>query len=239
MKYTERYKIKWHDTDADRKVRPSMLLVYMQETANLQFVDAGESLDSIRDRTGMAYILSKLRLKIYKPLFAYEDISVETWICPSRGYSSVRCFRINRGGETVAEGDSVWAIIDLADKKLCRADSVNTPFEPDEPLTLDVPNHAKIPRDLTPEQVGKRTILYSDIDYNMHMNNTRYPDMLCDYMPYEKISHIRSMSLSYLHEAALGDTLDIMRADDGKSYYFKTVNQNGTVCLEATVICDE
>jgi hypothetical protein len=45
------------------------------------------------------------------------------------------------------------------------------------------------------------------------MNNTRYADMLCDYMPLEDIPKIKGISLSYLHEAAFGDTVKVTAPD--------------------------
>ena len=34
MKYTEHFLTKWHDTDPDLIIRPSQVLMYMQECAN-------------------------------------------------------------------------------------------------------------------------------------------------------------------------------------------------------------
>ena len=70
----------------------------------------------------------------------------------------------------------------------------------------------------------------------MHMNNTRYADMLCDFMPYEDISKIKGISLSYLHEAAFGDTVKIYCTKNDNKFDFRTVNENGIVCLEAEII---
>ena len=86
------------------------------------------------------------------------------------------------------------------------------------------------------ELLGERRIVYSDLDYNMHMNNTRYADMLCDFMPLEDIPKIKGMSLSYLHEAALGDTVKVYTKKTDDRYSFRTVNQNGITCLEAEVL---
>ena len=66
MVYTERYKTRWHDTDASRKLHPSEILTYMQETANRQFVNAGRDLDGERDTKHIGFILSKISLDFYK-----------------------------------------------------------------------------------------------------------------------------------------------------------------------------
>lgn len=234
MKHTENFKIKWHDTDAARKVRPSEILVYMQETANLQLEKSGASLDALRDNDGLAFILSKIKLVFHAPLFSYDEISVRTWTCDSRGYTFNRCFDIYRKDELIAEAISFWALLDIRERKLVRCDRFSLGVEPDAPLELDVPRRIKPPQS-EPEIIGTRDIRYSDIDYNMHMNNTRYPNMLCDFMPIDEIENITQMTLEFVHESALGDTLTFFRARIEDGYYFKTLNTDGVTCLIAEV----
>ena len=235
MKYTENYKIKWHDTNADRNVRLSQYLVYMQETANLQLRANGTSLDSVRDEMRLGFILSKIKLVFKKQLSAYEDISVSTWTCPSRGFTFSRCFEIEREGEKVAEAISFWALLNIDTRMLTRVDGFDLGLESDEPLDIAVSRRIK-PSAEELKLLGKREIRYSDIDYNMHMNNTKYPDMICDFMPTDKIADITEMTLEFLHESALGDTLSFYGANEDGRYYFKTVNENGDTCLVAEVV---
>lgn len=236
MKYTERYTVKWHDTDASRRVRPSELLVYMQETANRQFVCTGRDLDKERDTSRIAFILSKISLDFIEPVYAYEEIEVETFTCESRGFSFNRGFRILRGGKEVARGASVWALVNIDEGKLLRADAYDVGFENEPIVVTNAPLRIKMPRPDEFSSVGKRKIVYSDIDYNMHMNNTRYPNMLCDFMELPDTERISGMSLSYLNEAALGDEIEILRAKTEDAYFFKTVNKEGKTLLEAEVI---
>ena len=89
------------------------------------------------------------------------------------------------------------------------------------------------------ETVGTRTIGYSDTDFNRHMNNTRYPDMICDFLPgMADGRRVTSMSLSFVKEAALGDTLTVHRApmvDTPNGFLVRTTRQDGQTCLEAAV----
>ncbi len=236
MKYRERYTVKWHDTDASRRVRPSELLVYMQETANRHFTHVGRDLDKERDTSRIAFILSKISLDFLEPVYAYEEIEVQTFACDSRGFSFNRGFRILRGGEEVARGASVWALVNIDEGKLLRADAYDVGFENEPIVVTNAPLRIKMPR---PDEffcVGKRKIVYSDIDYNMHMNNTRYPNMLCDFMELPDIERISGMSLSYLNEAALGEEIEVLRVRTEDAYFFKTVNKEGKTLLEAKVI---
>ena len=236
MKHTEKYKVKWHDTDASRRVRPSKILEYMQETANLQFVRHNKDLDKERDESGVAFILSKMCLDIHAPVYAYENIEVETFTCHSQGFSFNRCFRILREGEVVAEALSVWALVNIRTGKLLRADEYDVGFENEPTLTLTSPARIKMPQRDAFFEVGKRRVAYSDIDYNMHMNNTHYPDMLCDFMDISDTKRIAGISLSYLREAALGDELTVLCAKESDRYFFRTLSPDGKVCLEAEVL---
>ena len=240
MIFAEKYTTTWHDTDAFRRVRPSQMLVYMQEVSNHHMRECGMSLDELRDKRKLAFILSKIRMQIFAPLYAFEQIEVQTWTCPSRGFVIRRCYRIVRGEDVIAVADTVWALVNTESRELVRYEECGEyDFVDEEPAALELPLRFRLPAGAEPVSVGKRRIVYSDLDYNMHMNNTRYPDMLCDYIDIDQTGKIKGFVLSYLHEAAYADTLDVrMHKQDG-SAYFRTVNEDGQVCLEAQVLFEE
>lgn len=237
MIFTEKYNVRWHDTDATREVRPTALLAYMQESANHQFKSAGMPLDRIRDEKGVGFILSRIGIEIAEPLHAYEDIEVETFTCPPRAYTFPRGFRVLREGRVVARATSQWALVRVADHSLVRAaDATDIMAFGDEPeLTLAQPLRFRVPQELAFFEVGTRRIGYADIDYNLHMNNTKYPDMLCDFLPDPLGTRVVGMTLSYCHEAAYGETLTVFRADgDEGKHYFRAFHGD-QLCLEAMV----
>ena len=245
MKFMTQYTAEWHDTDAHRIVRTGALVRYMQETANRQCEQSGLPLDKLRDEKGLGFILGAIQLKIHSPLFAYESFEVRTWCKMARGYTFNRYFEIVRGGEVVAEAATIWVLIDVNEKKMVRAESyewMHEHFYYDEPINPDsLPKKARISKDTELFEVGKRKIVYSDIDYNMHMNNTHYPDMLCDYLD-EMISEapayrVSAMSLTYVKESKLGSTLTVSRTtrDENNTVLVRTVNEQGEPCLDALV----
>ena len=208
----------------------------MQETSNAHLDSTGHNLDRLRDEHALAFLLSKTRIALYAPLYAHERITVETFTAESRAFGFNRYYRILRGDEVIAAADTTWALIDLKSKQLCKADAFDFGFEHEPPLDIGLPPRFRVPHTDELELLGERRIVYSDLDYNMHMNNTRYADMLCDYMPLEDIPKIKGISLSYLHEAAFGDTVKVYAKKTDGRYSFRTVNQNGVTCLEAEVL---
>ena len=235
MKYSKHYTVQWHDTDANRRVYPSRILAYMQETSHHHLIDAGMSLDELRDRRGLAFLLSRISLAFYSPLYEGDEITVQTWVNESRGLSFLRCFRILRADEVIAEAFSSWGLLDLQQKKLLPVTEFPYDIEPDPPLDGKLSSRLRIPPLSAMEEVGKRPIVYSDIDYNRHMNNTHYPNMLCDFTPDICQKQVTAMSLSFLRESAYGHTLGIYRTAQEGGYAFRTVDENGSACLEASI----
>lgn len=238
MKYTHTYSTLWHDTDASRVVRAGRIQMYLQETGDLQCKSYGIPLDRLRDERGVGFILSKIALKVYKPIGAHEEIKVSTWCTETKGYSFHRFFDIECGGEVVARASSLWALMDVRSHALVRGnDELASHFPYDAPIPPEeLPLQARIGRSQVLERVGVRTVGYSDIDYNMHMNNTRYPDMLCDFLPCMQGKYVSEMSISYIKEAPLGAVLEVFRGPgDGGEYLFRAQRDDGEVCVEAMV----
>lgn len=232
MKFSKHYTVKWHDTDLNRCVTPSQLLVYMQETAGEHLKSLLMSMDEMRDRLGLAFLLSSISVSIEAPLYANDEIEVQTWVCESRGLSYDRCFEVLRDGESVARATSVWGLLDLSSHKLLRASDSPFSAEPEEACRLELPRRLRMVRTEEMELAGERKIVYSDVDYNGHMNNTHYPNLLCDFTPGIRHKRVSGMMLSFLHEATYGHTLRVYRKETEDGLRFRTVDADGTICTE-------
>ena len=235
MLYTEKYPVRWHDTDANREMRPSEVLAYMQECANHQFRTHAKSLDRMRDEDGVGFILSRIAIDFLAPVHAYEQIEVRTATCEGRALCFPRRFEILRDGEVVARAMSHWAMVNVHDRSLLRVSEAPLSFGDEQEIEVTAPIRFRAPRELVFEQVGARRIGYADLDYNMHMNNTKYPDTVCDFLPDPLGVRVTGMSLAYHREAAYGDVLVVERAADGEGNFYIRTKKDGAVCLEACV----
>lgn len=239
MKYEKEFTTMWHDTNANRTLTPTRILAYMQETGNLQCKDMGFFLDEKRDNDGVGFILGSISVDILKPIYAYEKIKVSTWCKPSRSYSFTRYFTIERDGEIIAKAYSLWALVDVNTKGFVKGDeSFDCHFPIDEPISTDIaPMRVRIKKDEELTFLGKRKISYSDIDYNMHMNNTKYPDMICDYIEDIQNKHVVSFALSYLKEAALNDEISVFSGSTDENGFLSmvTCDKDGNRCLECKI----
>lgn len=236
MRYTASFEILSHDTGHNGEVHPSAICRYLQEAADAQMRADGPTYRELIAQ-GYSFVLSRLNVQLYHALQAYDHITVQTWgHNPPRGASYERFYRIYRGEELIAEAASVWALLNLHTATLCRVGEVPIHYGTDEPLPLSLRFRWPSPET---EPVGTRTVRYSDVDVNNHMNNTRYPDMLCDFLPDIDCYRITGIQIHYLTEAPLGETLTVHRAatmeNDRPVFWFETVRADGACNIRARI----
>lgn len=234
MKFTKDYTVRWHDTNANREITPSAILTLMQETTNQHIQTIYPSLEHIRDILHQAFILAKVYMRFYEPAYAYETLTVETWTgIESRGFTFYRSFRVKRGDTVIADALTNWCLIDTETHKLLPVTKFDNNFVDEPSLDVNMPRKIKFPEGL--DFVGKRKIVYSDIDYNKHMNNTHYPNMLIDFLPSPENYRVKELMLTFISGAIYNDEVEIHRTEVGNTFYFKAVNSEGKTCLESFV----
>ena len=233
MKYEKEFEFYSTDAGANGEVRPSVILRYLQEAAVNQMKDEGPSYRDLWAQ-GKAFILSRINLQIYAPLYEFQRVTVQTWACSERGASFGRSYRMLRNGDVVAEAVAVWALLDVNAGTLLRVEDQPFRYGADEPLSLS-------PRFTMPKvplfEAGKRQVQYEDVDCNRHLNNARYPDWLCDLIPEIHEKRVTGIQIHYVAEAPLYETLTQYwgEADDGRSYVFEFLRADGNVNCRARV----
>lgn len=234
MKWTENLEIRFHDADASGRVPPGTALRLMEEIGNNQIEVQHPTWDELAERD-QAFVINGLRLQFYQPLLPHDHISVNTWACPSKGVFFNRCYQIVRDDETIAELNSIWAMVGLSDRKIYRVNEVELCYDMDKPLSLNKPTQTRIPAEVQPEYIGSHQVRYSETDYIGHMNNTRYLDLLCDHIPDFRSRMVTSIGIKFKAEAPLGETIKLYRAKLGDTYYFRTIRSDGQINIEAEI----
>jgi acyl-ACP thioesterase len=219
-----------HDVDANGVARASALMKYIQSAAETQLTEHGMSFDELRTRK-RAFILSKITIEFNETIRAYEPLTATTFPCNSRGYTFLRCYKLEKDGRVVGRAVAAWALIDTESRALVKVNDFDLGLETYDPL--DIPaTRIIIPSDIKP--VGTYRVTYSDTDQNNHMNNTRYPDMYSDFLPLSG-KRIERITISYMNEAPTKETLTVERAEANGSYYFRTIREDGKVNSEAEI----
>ena len=119
MKYRMKTEVDVHDLDFNGVAKTSSIMKYIQTAAQCQLTEGGMSFDNLKSNN-RAFILSRVKLEVLKPLPAYTPLTAVTYPCESRGYSFLRCYELECDGEVVARAISVCALIDTESRALVR-----------------------------------------------------------------------------------------------------------------------
>lgn len=230
MDYRIKTEVDIHDVDYNGIAKTSSIMKYIQTAAQCQLTDGGMSYDSLKTNN-KAFILSRFKLEVLKPLKAYTPLTAITYPCESRGYSFLRCYELESEDEVVARAISVWALIDTESRGLIKVNDfdLRLPTLPPNELVL---NAMKLPTTLI--DVGGYGVHYGDVDQNRHMNNTKYPDMYANFLPL-KGKMIKTITINYSSEAQIGEKLRVQRAEENGFYFFRTLRSDGKVNSEAQI----
>lgn len=225
-----------HDVDYNGVVRTSSLMKYIQSAAQTQLTLNGMSYDELKNMK-RAFILSRIKMEFTEPVRAYDKLTAITYPCESRGYSFLRCYALEKDGRTIGRAVSIWALIDTETRALVKVNDFDLGLTTHEPHTLAL---SRFTMPAAAVEVGTYTVNYGDTDQNCHMNNTRYPDMYSNFLPLDGM-RIKTISINYQNEAPRGEKLRVQRVDgiDGKTYYFRTLREDGKVNTEAEIVLEE
>lgn len=231
------FQINSHHCDLNNHIRPSGLLQYLQETANLHIENAGKGYDILK-KEGRAFILSRVAVSLKEPLYAYDRVTGATTPTESRGASFNRFTTLEKKGRTVAVLSSLWALVRTEDRSLVRVSEANLDLPVGDPLFLDAPLKFRIPSDLELEAIGTFKAHYSLCDRNRHMNNTTYPDCLCDLLPCLEGKRIKDLSICYQSEMPLNEEAEVLFGKDADGVcYFRTLRKSdGKIGIEARMV---
>ncbi len=229
-----------HDIDTNCIATPTAVIKYMMEAVDRNMLTCGPAYQELLN-SGLSFVVSRNAVEVLRPLKEYEEITVLTWATPAKSFSFPRSYMIKVGDEVVAKGLSVWALIDTKAGRLVKGSdfSVDSYGTGDE-IELSVPYRFKLPKDISLTLCDKRTIHYSDVDKNFHMNNTKYYDMLFDYIPNRENIYMSSCHINYVGEAPLGSEVSIFisepeKFENGETFYYFKTEIAGKTNIEAKV----
>lgn len=239
MKWSEAFRVKFHETDANEVASVSQTFKYIQEAALCQVNSQHPSYHELLEEN-KAFVLSAIRLEMYSSIFANDDIIARSWVSPSRGVNFIRSYEIERNGEILCEATSIWALVSTRDRRLYTVEDIDSSaYCMDEPVHTERPARVRIPSAIPMALVGEYVVQYSDIDMNGHMNNTNYPRVICNHVPNIEKLRVKSIGIYFANEAVIDETLKIYMGRVDNRIYFRTVRSDGKTNIESELIVEE
>ena len=220
--YTQEFRIASFQTDLTARMKPSAILEIMQEMAgaHAELLDVGRSRLSPMN---LAWVLTRVEVRMERYPLSGETITVETFPMPNRRVFFPRyfIFRDSEGRQIGCAG-TMWVVLDVTTRKMVSGAEI-TAFMPDNnDLTAPMGMPATVEEVAADGQEALRLPVYTDLDVNGHVNNTRYLDWCCNALGIDVMrSHeMRRFAVNYNQEILPGQEVRTVLHHDGSTFSF-------------------
>jgi acyl-ACP thioesterase len=193
----------------DRSDRLTLFSTFdlFQEAAINHAADLGVGRDDLA-RTRQLWVLSRMTVLMERRPNYGETVTVRSWPLGADRLFAVRDYDVRDSGDhPVIRGRSGWLVLDLEKRRPLRVQQIVASLPPNEGLNA-LPGGAG-GLDSPPEMVkaGERRAVFSDIDYNGHVNNARYIQWIQDLVEPETLEKADTLRLdiNYLGEVKYGE----------------------------------
>ena len=221
--FTQTFEINDNVVDCYGRLKPSMILFFAQEIAgqhcNLLSVDY----DTLANKR-MFWAVTRHRVQISRLPHRGETIRVETWPMPTTRVAYPRAtVAYDADGKELFKSVAIWVLMDTDTRAMIlpSKSGVEVPgsvrgIEGALPSSISV-KHA--------ENRVCRTIGYSELDRNGHMNNTYYLTWTDDLLSsrFHAEHYLQGFNICYLAEGQEGQNVEL----------FWQLNEENTLLVEA------
>lgn len=213
MNYKTNKTVRISDKDSCGNTKFSALMSMMQEAADEQSALVGINNTAMLNK-GRAWVLTRMAVKIERNVNAFESLTITTCALHSRSIEFPREYALtDSDGHDVAYGIGMWSVIDMATRRLTRANEIDGYADMlDEHEQKYEFNKERMSLNDEFINVGAHTVLNTEIDMLGHLNNVYYADMIENALsPDEFAMGYSEINISYLHEARLGDKIELYK----------------------------
>ena len=207
--YEREFEITSADTDRYGRLKSSHILTFLQEVAGDHSAILGTDRESLMQKN-LFWAVIRHRVQITRLPGSGEKITVRTWPMPTTRTAYPRStVAYDEAGNECFRGISLWVLMDaesramvLPGKSGVTVSGMLTGSELATPGSMALQ---------TAGQQIRRTVRYTDLDINGHMNNCRYLDWVEDTLPgsFHESHSVSEFTVNYMTEAREAELLSL------------------------------
>ena len=207
--YVQNFTIQDHFVDRYGRMKPSSILYIAQEMGGRHSALMQLDYDTLA-RRNLFWAVTRHRVQITRMPLAGETIRVETWPLPTTRAAFPRSVvAYDAQGNEVFRCITLWVLMDMDTRRM---------IVPGKSGIMVVGtlrgNELPAPAGLIPHPLGtpqRRSVAFTDLDRNGHMNNTRCMDWIADLLPsaFHQEHEVKEFTICYHAEAREGQLLDL------------------------------
>lgn len=156
---------------------------------------------------GATWVLSRVTIEIDRMPRVNEKYSLTTWVENVTRLYSERCFSLADGdGNEIARARTMWIAINIATRRPTDLTVVPDITKVINPRDVGVERRPRLKRVEASGDVDRYRFRTCDIDFNRHVNSTRYVELLLNHwtVDFFDANRITMFDIQYHHEALFG-----------------------------------
>jgi len=232
--YKGQHRITYYDLDLMGRVKLSALLRMVHIAADVNANELGIGFKEL-SRLNMSFILQRFALGITRMPAYDETVTIRTWPdSVARGTFLRKGDMYDESGNKIMEWASLWILFDIAARKILKPSvlPIELPKIEDHGVKI-IPEKIILPE--SQEEIFStytHTVRYSEVDTNMHMNNSIYGDLIGNALSSQNWCEVQ---INYLAETRLSEEIEVTAHRDGEKF-FVIGNANNRISFAAQVI---
>lgn len=218
--YQKEWEIRAFEVDLENRWKMESIYVCMQEVAD----DHAEILGMGREASlaaGRYWVVARNAVEMIRFPIRQEKILVTTWPGKTVRMGFPRHFTFEtKEGELLGVATSLWMLVDRDTRKMLPPKSIDLQM----PDNSEIPDPLPLPGRIRLEQETQPPVLYdpvySDLDFNHHVNNTRYVQWICDQFPPRRFveGQLNKLQVNYSNEIRYGQQVRLRMQQNGEEF---------------------
>jgi acyl-ACP thioesterase len=220
--WQETHPVRFREIDKSDRLTLSAALLFFQEAAICHAENLGVGREDMA-RTGRVWILSRMSVLVERRPLYCETVTIRSWPRGGEKLFAMRDYDIrDKDNIPIVSARSAWLIVDIEKRRPLRPQAIMDTLPHNEGLDAFAPDSGGAAA-LTERanlilaadsHAAERKALYTDIDYNGHVNNVSYIKWIEDAIDpqlLEKAAKMR-LDINYLNEITVGEITEIYSA---------------------------
>ena len=198
--YVKEFEVSPVAVDPFGRLKASRILEYLQNVAGEHSTLLGTDQTALTEKN-LFWAVIRHRVQITRLPGSGEKLRLETWPMPTTRTAYPRStIAYDQQGNECFRSISLWILMDADTRAMVLPGKSGVQVN-----GLVRGCELQAPSSLIPKQMGsvqERTVRYTDLDINGHMNNCRYLDWVADLLPstFHENHEIREFTLCYMSE---------------------------------------
>lgn len=231
-KFEKNYDVLYYDSDVNNNIKMVSLMKIFGDIASIhEELIASEGIKYLKDNN-LSWIIYSYSIDVKRPILYKSKIKVETYLDGIKKFYACRVYKVyDENNMLLAEGRIIFLLIDLERRR-----AVRIPKEYCELINMGDNGEVelkstKIEKLIREDLEATIFVRRSDIDFNKHVNNTKYLEWTMECTPeciLDEYSLV-SAKIKYEKEVILKDEVNIIcqwdEIQDGYKCIYKIINK--------------